>query len=69
MTVNRQIASYNENFHPTSRARRNERVSERRASRRACHNWQELMDVDDICDDVDDEFLTNLFRGLFRGAR
>lgn len=57
MTVNRQTATYNENFYPTSRARRSERVSERRASRRACQNWQDLIDVDDFCDDVDDDAL------------
>lgn len=57
-----QTQTYNEHIVPSSRARRHEMVSERRAAARACHNWRELMFDDDIEDDVDDTFLTGSAR-------
>lgn len=56
-----QTQTYNENIHPSSRARRHEMVSERRAAARACHNWRELMLEEDIDDDVDDVLLVGSF--------
>lgn len=55
--------TYNEHLIPTSRARRHERVSDRRQAKAKCKRWWDEMDDDVIEDDVDDEALIAAFGG------